>query len=477
MTKTYTDAPCPILNQKGRNVGYIWNFYGRIDCPTKVDFGTDTDELAYFRVISAATSGDLEGVRARVESEAETGTTMNINAFHGDAVVNADGYAAIARGIYTDAMVKDDATVTSVRGGDFNISIYDGASITNCEGLRVVVGHPTAAVSISGVDTILNLVLDGSNNHAMASAINLSCSSGTSVTIGIDFGDSNAVTAIDIGDVTYGIVFTGTATKGIDFGDETTTAIDIGTCTTGISMTGTMTTSIDFTSATISPDADRTNSVIAIGDRLGEKTITLPASASQNLDPIQINLNIAGSNPSSTSTINSIYQNITHDTTAMANLRLKCADWSIVVAKNVQDVYVYQGEIDFSGTTTASGEVAVMGLVLNSGTATSCNSWRVLNCTLRGTAAPADAHGIMINAEEGLTVADGIRLMGTGMQQAIRIGDGSYGQSPVNFVGFPEAGTAPVSTFNGTAHGGTIVKIACKVGSATYYMLASTAPA
>ena len=199
MTKTYTDAPCPILNQKGRNVGYIWNFYGRIDCPTKVDFGTDTDELAYFRVISAATSGDLEGVRARVESEAETGTTMNINAFHGDAVVNADGYAAIARGIYTDAMVKDDATVTSVRGGDFNVSIYDGATITNCEGLRVVVGHPTAAVSISGVDTLLHLILDGSNLHTAKSAIDIDCDTGTTVTVGIDFGSDNVVTAIDVG--------------------------------------------------------------------------------------------------------------------------------------------------------------------------------------------------------------------------------------------------------------------------------------
>jgi len=289
--------------------------------------------------------------------------------------------------------------------------------------------------------------------------------------------NSAVTTGISItGATTTGLLISGAAAgSAILVSGTSSQALYIqGTCVTGILFGGTVTTGIDFTSTTIAPDSSRTNSLIAVGDRLGEKTLTMAAAASQNLDPIQINLNIAGANPSSTSTINCIYQNITHDTTAMANLRLKCADWNIAVAKNVQDVYVYQGEIDFSGTTTASGEVAVMGLVLDSGTATTCNSWRVLNCTLRGTAAPADAHGIMINAEDGLTVSDGIRLMGTGMTCAIRIGDGSYGQSPVNFVGFPEAATGPVSAAGGTTHSGTVVKIACKVGSATYYMLAST---
>jgi len=64
---------------------------------------------------------------------------------------------------------------------------------------------------------------------------------GTAFDIGIDFGDSMVVIAIDIGDVTTGIKFTGTATTGIDFQDETTTAIDIGACTTGISITGAVT--------------------------------------------------------------------------------------------------------------------------------------------------------------------------------------------------------------------------------------------
>jgi len=65
---------------------------------------------------------------------------------------------------------------------------------------------------------------------------------GTAFDIGIDFADSRVVTAIDIGDVTTGILFTGTATIGIDLADETTTGIDIGAVTTGINFSGTVTT-------------------------------------------------------------------------------------------------------------------------------------------------------------------------------------------------------------------------------------------
>ena len=228
---------------------------------------------------------------------------------------------------------------------------------------------------------------------------------------------------------------------------------------------------------TLTPDATRTYIGYQVGNRVTEKGITMVAAASQNLDPIQANLNIIGANPSGTSTVNMSWFNITHDTVDMSNLRLKCADWNVAVGKAVQDVYIYQGEIDFSGSPTASGEVSVMGLVLDGGSGSPvCNSWRVLNCTLRGAGTPVDAHGIMVNAESGCTVSDGIRLMADGtMTCAIRIGNGSYLQSPTNFVGFPESGTGPVSSAGGSTHSGTVVKIACKVGSATYYMLASTA--
>lgn len=178
MTATFRDGPCPIF--KNYRIGFKWNFKGKIECPSIVDFGSDVDELVYFRVKSSGTSGDLEGIRGRVESDA-TSTGMNINALHGDAVVNASKKISTARGLYTDAMVKDSAECTTVRGGEFNVSIYNGATITNSEGVRVNVLHPSAAVSVSGVDTILHLVIDGSNNHAAKSGIDVDTDTGTSL--------------------------------------------------------------------------------------------------------------------------------------------------------------------------------------------------------------------------------------------------------------------------------------------------------
>jgi hypothetical protein len=252
---------------------------------------------------------------------------------------------------------------------------------------------------------------------------------------------------------------------------------------------GGFTLGLDFTGAnltegvrfgqTLTPDSGRTYAAYTIGSRTTEKDITMAAAASQNLDPVQINLNIIGSNPSSTSTLNAIYQKITHDTTDMANLRLKCADWTIGIGKNIQDAYVYQGEIDFTAGVTASGEVSVMGLVLNGGAdALTCSQYRVLNITLRGAGTPAGAHGIMVNAESGCGSVDaGLRLQcdSSEMVSGIRIGDDSYLKSPVNFAAFPESGTQPVSAAGGDTHSGTVVKIAVLVGGDTYYFLASTA--
>ena len=92
---------------------------------------------------------------------------------------------------------------------------------------------------------------------------------------------------------------------------------------------------------TLTPNSTRSYMSFGVGSRTTEKDITMTAAASQHLDPIQLNLNIIGANPTSTSTINASYMLITHDTTAMAALRLKCADWNVVVGKNVLDAYVY----------------------------------------------------------------------------------------------------------------------------------------
>ncbi len=118
---------------------------------------------------------------------------------------------------------------------------------------------------------------------------------------------------------------------------------------------------------TMTPDATRTNAALTLGSRVTEKDITISAAADQNLDPFQINLNIIGANPTNTSTINGIYQKITHDTTAMANLRVKCADWYVVIGANATDAYVYQGELDITAASTLSGEAICMSALVDLG--------------------------------------------------------------------------------------------------------------
>src|SRR3990167_11318232 len=68
---------------------------------------------------------------------------------------------------------------------------------------------------------------------------------------------------------------------------------------------------------TLVPDSTRTNMAIGIGTRATEKDVTMASANSQHLDPIQMNLNVIGVIRASTSTLNGIYMQITHDTTAM----------------------------------------------------------------------------------------------------------------------------------------------------------------
>ena len=119
--------------------------------------------------------------------------------------------------------------------------------------------------------------------------------------------------------------------------------------------------------ATFVPDANRTDYALAIGGRsggVGELNVANAASTNQNFDPIQMNFNIVGSNPSGSSQMNAIYLNVTHDTTDMSNYRIKGADWLFTVGKDVLDVYGAQKEIVFNAASiTVGGEVAVHGMV------------------------------------------------------------------------------------------------------------------
>ena len=159
--------------------------------------------------------------------------------------------------------------------------------------------------------------------------------------------------------------------KGIYITDSCcTTGIDIGACTTGLNFSSTLGTGISFYSATFVPDASRTDLAIDIGSRATELSVDLANAASQNFDPVQMNINLtaSGGAPTSTSTVNGIYQNITHDTVDMANLRIKGCDWTITTDKACQDAYVMQTELIVSGTKTSSGELMAMSALTTLGT-------------------------------------------------------------------------------------------------------------
>ncbi len=122
---------------------------------------------------------------------------------------------------------------------------------------------------------------------------------------------------------------------------------------------------------TLVPDANRTDYALGIGLHATELTVNLANAVTQNVEPIQININLtaSGGAPSS-STVNSIYQLITHDTVDMPALRIKCADWNIVADNNFKDAYVIQTELDIVGNVTIAGEAFAGSFYLNAGTGT-----------------------------------------------------------------------------------------------------------
>lgn len=221
---------------------------------------------------------------------------------------------------------------------------------------------------------------------------------------------------------------------------------------------------------TFVPDSTRTNYAFSVGNRVTELDLTMAASASQNFDPIQMNLNIIGSNPTSTSTINLIYQQVTHDTTDMANLRLKGADWTMTINKNLQDAYIFQGEIDYgAAATSVSGECGVGCLTLNAGAGAVTGNLRGLIVNCYGAGLPSTTSiGIEVRTDGGTaTLAEGIRIWKVGGNT---ITTGIYLNSAVtNLYRIPTAGTAP--TISGAdATGDVEGSIKILVGSTPKYL-------
>ncbi len=259
-----------------------------------------------------------------------------------------------------------------------------------------------------------------------------------------------------------------------------TTGISIGATTTaGLAFTGALVTGITFSGATLAPGSagGTSDRAIEVGSRATELTLAFAGSDGiENFEPIQMKVDVTGTNPASLSKINMIYQQLTHDTTAMANLRLKCADFTISVNEACKDVYAYQGEIAFgAGTFTVGGEVATIGLVLDggSGTITASGGWRVLNLTARGAGLPTNASGLYIQCESSCTLTDGIRIQtqATGtITNAILFGNtsGTSNTCPTNMFKVPAIASGFVSAY--TTEEAPTGKLQIQVGGDTRYI-------
>jgi len=216
---------------------------------------------------------------------------------------------------------------------------------------------------------------------------------------------------------------------------------------------------------TFVPSSSRDDIGLSIGTRAAELDVTMAAAVSQHLEPIQINLNFIGSAPTSTSTVNAMYMQLTHDTTDMPNLRLKGADWTMTINKDLQDAYIFQGEIDFgSGINTIGGEAAVLGLTMNSGSGTlTGNRWGIV-CVTTGSAGQTASlflshrggtltHSIYIEANSSQTITNAIYVNQPG--------------TITNFLKFNAEGFVSATASGGATRSH---KIQCNVGGSSYYM-------
>jgi len=203
------------------------------------------------------------------------------------------------------------------------------------------------------------------------------------------WADSSRLVSESAGDSSLILATNQTGAVQLDYGiqlvtaDLITTGISIsGTSTNAIQLSGAVTRGIDFASGIVGITTDRSKSAISIGKR-GSSVFAVTCVNTQacHFDPIQINVDVVGANPNATSTMNMIYQQITHDTTNMSNLRLKGADWTIKAAKNLQDAYIFQGEIDFTANTTVGGEAAGLAISMTTA-ATSVVTGNVLGAIL-----------------------------------------------------------------------------------------------
>ena len=354
----------------------------------------------------------------------------------------------------------------AISGVDFTTGVYTGVQgywefVANND---VQTGAKLSAVDAS-IEVANGATLTVDSGGILAGVkIELTTSGSATVT---QTGDSAAVFVDTAGTITDWKV-------GVDLND-CTTGVDLGACTTGLNFSSTMTSGINFSGATLSAGTSGSVSNIAleIGSRTTEQTVTFAGGVGvENFEPVQLKVDFVGTNPASMSKVNMIYQQLTHDTTDMANLRLKCADFTIAVAKNLQDAYAYQGEIDFSGTSTIGGEAAVVGYTMNCGSGSVTGNVYGGVFAMQGTSTPAgSSSAIFLSARtSGMTMTNAVYIepvTGATITNGIYINEAG---TLTNFAKWAATGSSIVISDNAMTANNTSHAVRIAVGGATLYI-------
>jgi len=391
------------------------------------------------------------------------GTILGMNSAASDIIIKANTQSALEVYDATTKIVAVDTrnTVTAVTPIGLTTPAVTIASATDNSryGVYITVGTTT----FSGTATVT--VLNGMGLYVAAPVF-----AGSAATV------SKASTVYIAGAPTAGGSVTMTAPYSLEigaggslFGGAVTMSSTLGIAG---KITSTSTTGISF-NPTLVPDLNRTNYIWSYGTRATAKDLSMAASADYNLDPIQMNLNIIGTAPTS-STVNLSYMLITHAFANMAALRLKCSDWNVVVNKNILDAYCMQGEVDYTAAVAVGGESAVLGLVMRAYSSAMTGSLRGIILSMEGVGMPAGAVGLEIRTTAGAALgsglAEGIRIAGTPLPiVGIAMGNQTNdNEGPQNAFFFPSIGGADEGPCVASGTGTGAIKI--KIGSATRYI-------
>lgn len=174
---------------------------------------------------------------------------------------------------------------------------------------------------------------------------------------------------------------------------------------------------IDLSSSTVlTPDSARTNYALSVGNRAAELDITMAAAASQNVEPVQMNINVIGANPTSSSTARLLRIRSTHDTTDMANLRIMNINTYMDVQKNMEAAYGLMSGVDFSvGTIAITTEAAVGVFNCDCPSGTITGKLRGIIINMSGASLPSTSIGVEVRSDGGAaTLGEGIRIWSVG---------------------------------------------------------------